>query len=398
MNPLLNQFSPITHFNQLSFSQAKRLTKPDKVDASLAVIEARRKNYEADLDTIANSLKHINSSIIQYSSSTPLYKKFLHLFTGRYFKMHMLRRSLPSLIAVVNNEAMTLFKIYPLDLIKNAASIAAGVASQYPASTQFLKKYHEIKVCHSQELATQQQQQAAKQQTATKKQEAALRQQIENDLKWTPAARDKQQLLLTIQQLFQSGNYNMKHALQSDPNSYQMIDNYISDKLQSLQKNYDVTLPRFFYTEPNLFGEVVKTQKSAPRPFSTNTGPYVSVYRESAACASTFALTEEAVYPIDAQFFNFQDGTNGPVTNRYAILESPVKITAQTVAHVVSSTPQSTARFLASQNLQVPVISDLANDVITDLFQQALPNQNSRSNFPNRWKITNQHYIGHLLK
>lgn len=362
MIPLLK---PINGFEQVTFSQAIRLTKPVKVDGSIVKIgRLISSSYEANLDTIANTLDRINDSIVQYASSTPRYKKILHLFTGRYLKMRLLRRALPSLINVVNLEAMALFKIQHWDLQENDKLLAAAVQTQYSTSTPFLQSYHKIKVYPTMPVD---------------------KGKTEAGVKLTPEASRKWQILEHVHTLFlgdnpEGGDWDY---------TARMINKYIMTKKDILSKTGDVTLPRFFHTTrvANL-PLIIQSKKIKQMNAPMGLGAYVSTGDEggdlSAYGSKTFALTEEAIYPHPGSYF---PAHSSPVDKKqlWVCVEHEINITEQTVAHFVAEDDEKCredALTFLNSHYDIPIITREASQRITALFNQTLP----RRDLPATWQ------------
>lgn len=387
MMPLLK---PINNYEQLTFSQARKLSKPAKVDISISRITSQSLNYEANLDTIANTLNLIHASIIHYSFSTSRFQKFLHIFTGRYFKIHLLRRSLPSLINVVNREAMTLFNVKDSELQANEIALAAAVHLQYPASTPFLHTYHKIKVYQnplSQKSATPAKSAVPMpmpmpvpvvpaKSTVPVPVVAVLAKPTAQALPFfTGKAAIKWQVLEDAHQLFLR-DYPLNSGWDQ---TARMINDYIEGKKHTLTDTGDVSLPRFYHaTQAASWPLIAKSKQIIQTKAAKGYGAYVSTGDESSGRygSKTFALTGGAVHFHPGSYFK----ANASFVDKNQLwvrVEHEIDINPKTVAHFVSEDAakcqEDGLEFLTTFNFDVPVITREASKRISQLFNQVQP-------------------------
>lgn len=404
MIPLLKQ--PIFGFEQLTFSQARKLAKPTKVDDSMVKISLRTIDYEADLETLANTLNHINASVVQYCASTPSFKKFLHIFTGRYLKMRSLRRSLPSLINVVNREAMILFNITHTELLTNNRKLAAQIPSRYPSSTPFLQTYHKIKIYHNPTPikpggptnppgGTAVPPKPIDPSVFTRATGSRGKIDADADVKMSAEQTRKWEILISVQNLFlidhpEDGGWD---------HTAKMVNEYILGKMNDLGNNGDVTLPRFFHATQKASWQLIVNsqinQTAAPMGF----GAYISTNDESNARygPNTFALAENAVYPHQAYYYN---GTScgGSQDSLWVRVQSNITVSPKTVAHFVSERASDMeqdgvdflTKFPAFREKGIVVLTRDASKMLNLYFRQVTKGYD----LPRTWQVMNGYSHG----
>lgn len=381
------RYNRINSFRDFTYSQARALSKPDKVDMQIQSIRSTCSNYEVDLDNLAQKLDRINTSIKQYSSSTPGFIKFLHIFTGRFFKVRKLRRALPSLINVVNREAMDLFKIKPLDLRANTAGLAAKVQTQYPGTTSFLLTYHTIKAYHnapptppstppSRPLMPLMPLSPVNPAISTvfKGVQAGSKGKIEVDSKWTAEQTRKWNILENVQNQF----HTARGAEESGwDNTAKMVNEYILGKMNTLMTEGDVTLPRFYHATQKASWPLIVNSQINQTDAAMGHGAYVSTKDESSSRygPNTFALTEDAVYPHQAAYY-----TGGQVADAmWARVASNITVSPKTVVHFVSEKASDLAqdqldfltKFPSFKEKGIVVLTRDASNMLNGFFTRA---------------------------
>jgi hypothetical protein len=384
INLFNNNLAGIDDLGKVTFTHAIRLSKPNKVNASLQQIATDSLNLQHDFDAIATKLDSINTSVVQYSSTTPWYKKIIHLIT--YLKVRSLRKSLPKLIDAVNRQAMAHFKINPAHITDNDDILSLSV----PQTSPYLETYQKIKFyienfnvlggADPSEVVDPENPRPPRVQRTN----STIIPQKPNGLQ--KVAQRKWQILENVH-----ANFLKNNPKDSWDNTARMVNDYIIGKLQIFERYGDATIPRFFHCTKTATWPLILASKSILKQRAgLGDGAFISNQDESEASASygthTFALTEESVFKFVGHYYN-GSSCGGTANSLWIRIAKDIPVSNQSVAHFVVPTVAdcegAADKFLTKLQLDVPIITREASNMLNLLFREAIGSYD----LPKTWSV-----------
>ena len=328
---LLNNQPDIDLANQLSFSQAMKLTRSSVSEQELDRIYdgcTCADEYDVELEKIGASLDRLKVSIDTYSSA-PILQKIKGVFDGTLIKMWVLRIVISTVTKAVKRQ---IWDLYALDELPQV---------------QFVKSKFKFSIPSQSILDTK-----------------------------TNAIARKYTVVNAIHEEFLKANPEEAYW----DETVAEVNAFFVGKLSTLSTGQDTPIPRFFHatgrSDKNSWKLIIQSKKIIQTPAVLGFGAYVSTGDESnhGYGPYTFGLTHHAVYRYKASYYN---GTNiGKHHHLWARVEHDIELSPRTVSHFVCN-DKATCRgayemFVTDLGFSVPVFSRAANEEIIRLFNQKI--------------------------